>query len=113
MGAFHGCAAALYDRRTIPGVDLVDGWAVEHYMSLRGSLDLTGVRGIAKGAFSECHKLTSVTIRGDVKSIGDEAFKLCLELTSVTLHGGVKTIGNGTFKGCDNLVSVKIPDSLE
>ena len=58
-GAFYGCNH-LYDTTTIPGIKLVDGWAVGNTGSISGSLDLTGIRGIGSKAFSDCSGLTSV-----------------------------------------------------
>jgi hypothetical protein len=82
---FSGCSDSLFDRTTIPGVTLVDGWAVGNTGSLSGSLDLTGVRGIGDYAFSGCGGLTSVTIPTSVTSIGDSAFAGCSGLVEMTL----------------------------
>jgi hypothetical protein len=35
--AFDGCSASIFDRTTIPGVKMVDGWAVGTTGSLSGS----------------------------------------------------------------------------
>ena len=67
--AFHGCNSSLYDTTTIPGVRLVDGWAIGTSGSLSGSLNLSGTRGIGSSAFSGCSGLTSVTIPDSVTSI--------------------------------------------
>ena len=112
LGSFVGCAEGLYDKSSIPGVVLVDGWAIGHDGNLSGGLDLTGVRGIAREAFSGCSGLTSVTIPDGVTSIGDWAFSWCGGLTSVTIPNSVTNIGDGTFLGCNGLTSVTIPDSV-
>ena len=49
--AFCGCSDLLFDTSTIPGVKLVDGWAVGYTDGLSGALDLTGIRGIGASAF--------------------------------------------------------------
>ena len=110
--AFGGCADSLYDTTTIPGVKLVDGWAVDNTGSLSGELNLTGARGIGSYAFSGCSGLTSVTIPDSVTSIGDDAFYNCSGLTSVTIGDGVTSIGNSAFRGCKGLTSVTIPASV-
>ena len=140
--AFDNCNEELFDTNSIPGVKLVDGWAVGYNDSLSGDLDLTGVHGIKDGAFYGCRKLTGVTLPGNLKrieygmfkdtglisvripdsvtSIGHCAFALCNELTNVIIGAGVKYIGGmedldmtqGAFEWCDNLASVVIPDGV-
>ena len=65
-GVFRNCNESLFDITTIPGVKLVDGWAVGTTGTLSGDLDLTGIRGIGQGAFSGSSGLTSVMIPGSV-----------------------------------------------
>ena len=110
--AFESCNPALYDTTTIHGVTLVDGWAVGSKQWLSGSLDLTGIRGIAPPGFSGCSYLKSVTIPGSVTSIGNGAFEGCSGLEFVTIGNGVTSIGGGAFYDCWNLTSVTIPDSV-
>lgn len=81
--AFRGCGEAIYDTATIPGVKIVDGWAISTTGSLSGALDLTGCRGIADNAFSSGYNITSVTIPPSVKSIGRSAFDSCSALQAV------------------------------
>ena len=107
--AFWDCNESLFDTTTIPGVNLVDGWAVSHLDSLSGDLDLTVARGIGDNAFSGCYGLTSVTIGNGVKSIGDHAFLDCGNLVSITVGTGLVTVGRGAFEGC-NIQDVHIAD---
>ncbi len=134
-GAFMHCNGALFDKTTVPGALIVDGWAVGYTESLSGKLNLTGVRGIADrafagcdrltgvtipagvtsiggGAFDGCYSLTSVTIPASVTSIGDYAFRICSGLKSVTIPEGVTSIGDGAFEYCSSLTSVTIPSSV-
>ena len=97
--AFWDRSNALYDNTTIPGVRLIDGWAIRAY-SVSGDLDLTGIRGIAISAFYNCSKLTGVTIPDGVKSIGAHAFYGCSGLTRVTIPDSVTRIGAKAFDGC-------------
>ena len=84
--AFNGCSEAIYDTTAIPGVKLVDGWAVGNTATwskpLSGALDLTGCRGIADDVFY-CSDITSVTISPSLKSIGYSAFYGCNGLRAV------------------------------
>ena len=95
--AFDNCNAAFYDTTTIPGVKMVDGWAVGYESILSGALNLTGARGIGDMAFSDCSRLTSVTIPDSVTSIGHDVFEGCRGLTSVTIPSSVTSIGYGAF----------------
>ena len=106
---FSGCSDSLFDTTTIPGVVLVDGWAVGNTGSLSGNLNLTGARGIGSSAFSDCTNLTSVTMPDSVTGIGSHAFSGCSGFTSVTIPGSVMSIGSYAFHGCTNLTSVTIP----
>ena len=133
--AFSGCSDSLFDITTIPGVKLVDGWAVGNTGSLSGHLNLKGIRGIGPGAFRDCSGLTNVTIPDSVTSIGGSAFSGCSGLTSVTIpqcvmtlkdtfpssyqsirnvvvQDGVMSIGVRAFSGCSGLKSVTIPNSV-
>ncbi|MBR4170758.1 MAG: leucine-rich repeat domain-containing protein, partial [Kiritimatiellae bacterium] len=109
--AFLGCNR-LYDTATIPGVRLVDRWAVGYESSHPEDIDLTGIRGIADSAFYECDWLVNVTIPDNVTSIGDFAFSQCRWLSNVTISKGVTNIGKGAFSSCSRLTNVTIPDSV-
>ena len=110
--AFDGCSSKLFDTTTLPGVKLVDGWAVGNTGILSGDLDLTGIRGIGGRAFDDCKELTSVIVPNDVKSIGPYAFWDCSELTSVTMPDSVTVIAYGAFNGCSKLMNVTLPTRL-
>ena len=68
------------------------------------------VTSIGTSAFSECSRLTSVTIPDGVKSIGSSAFFRCTGLLSVTVPNSVKSIGDFAFKDCLSLQSFIIPN---
>ena len=111
--AFEGCSDSIYDMAVIPGVKLVDGWAVGNTGMLSGVLDLTGVRGIGAFAFSSgCEGLTSVTIPDSVTSIGDWAFSNCSGLMSVMIPNSVTSIGDYAFYYCSSLTVITIPNSV-
>ena len=109
--AFHGCASALYDTNSIPGVRLVDGWAVGN-QSPSGDLYLTGIRGIGDAAFWDCDGLKSVTIPDSVTRIGADAFRDCSGLKSVTIPDSVTSIEGSAFYKCNGLTSVTIPQCV-
>ncbi|MBQ7252777.1 MAG: leucine-rich repeat protein [Kiritimatiellae bacterium] len=95
------------DSKTVPGIRLVDGWVVGRTGALPADLKLSGIRGIADGAFRECGKLKTVAISAN-RSIGADAFYGCKGLTTVKIGNGVKEIGWNAFRDCSNLASVKI-----
>lgn len=103
--AFTYCNNSLFDTTTIPGVQLVDGWAIGYTNTISGNLNLTGVRGIGAGAFVGCSDLTSVTIGNSLTSIGQDAFNGS-GLTSLTIPNSVTSIGSAAFSGCTDLTSV-------
>ncbi len=111
-GAFWGCKDSVFDTATLPGVKLVDGWAVGKTAELSGNLSLTGARGIAGNAFSGCADLSGVTIPSTVKGIGEGAFKQCAGLTSVDIPDSVVFLGEDAFFNCDKLWDVRLPVRL-
>ena len=101
-----GCGFDLYDLcdgNTIPGVLLVDGWAVGvDYPGPTGELDLAGIRGISDNAFAGCGDLTGVTIPEGVKSIGGWAFSDCSSLTRVSIPDSVEYVSEEAFDACND-----------
>jgi hypothetical protein len=71
-----------------------------------------GVTTIGERAFSGCENLASISIPNGVITIGDWAFSYCRGLTSVNIPNSVITIGNNAFYNCNLLFSVSIPDSV-
>ena len=70
------------------------------------------VTTIGNYAFSNCRRLTSVTIPNNVTTIGYYAFSNCYNLRSVTIGNSVITIGNWAFDSCNDLTSVSIGNSV-
>ncbi len=72
----------------------------------------SNIQHIGKGAFQNCHNLTSIVIPGSVDSIEYGAFILCTNLTSVDILEGVVNIGEAAFKFCYKLSSINLPQSV-
>ena len=73
-----------------------------------------GVNHVGKYAFTNCEKLTSVTLpTAGLKEIEKNAFGGCEKLTSINLPEGLKTIGEGAFTACFVLSDLTIPKSVE
>ena len=70
------------------------------------------VTSIGASAFSNCSRLTVVTIPESVRDIGEGAFFGCSSLTSIEIPEGVTSIREDTFSGCSSLKSVKIPENV-
>ncbi len=117
---FNYCNA-LFDTNSISGVILVDGWAVgytdeefttvtnENYGYSYKELDLSGVRGIADGAFEWCPQmrhdggldsLVMVNLGNYIRRIGASAFAEC-DFADFNLSGvHIGSIGESAFSGC-------------
>ena len=59
---------------------------------------------ISDWAFSECRKLSRITIPDSVHDIGEGAFSNCALLDEVEIPDSVKDLGWGLFDGCDKVV---------
>ena len=65
------------------------------------------VTTIGDYAFSECFKLTSITLPNSITTIGYGAFAGCTSLTSITLPNSVTTIGADAFYGCPADITIR------
>ena len=83
------------------------------YNNGQGKMVIYGeLKLIPDKAFSNCDKLTSITIPDCVNMIGDNAFNDCGSLLSVNLGNGITVIGDNAFYNCGNLTSITLPDSV-
>jgi TonB family protein len=63
-------------------------------------------------AFSDCHRLASCYIFGNLTGIAKMAFSDCSNLTTIFIQN-VEWIGDYAFSGCSSLSSINIPENLE
>ncbi len=70
------------------------------------------VTEIAKNAFKNCKKLTTIKIGKNIKKIGANAFSGCTKLKKVTFGKNVKTIGKKAFYNCKKLKTVKLGNKV-
>ena len=70
---------------------------------------VTHIRG---ETFSDCSRLTSVTIPDSVACIDVFAFARCSSLMNVVIPDSMTTIKSYVFYKCDRLTSVTMPDSV-
>ena len=96
-GTFSGCTHLDFDTTTMPGVKLLDGWAVGNTGDLPEELDLTGVRGVGGKAFYNCKGLASVIIPASVTGIGEDAFHACRSLTKIFFEGDAPDVAKSAF----------------
>ena len=97
--AFNVCSS-LIDTTMIPGVRLVDGWAIGCYEdTIPENLDLVGVRGIGDKAFDNCSRLRHVTIPESVTAIGVSSFSNCNNLACFEFRGDAPFLGRTAFEG--------------
>lgn len=113
--AFYWCNDDLFDTNSIPGCQIVDGWVFTGSthtwdpIQAVGKVDLTGLRGIVDGAFSDCDEITSVIIPSTITRIGEDTFASCGKLKSVKLPDTMTSIGDSAFYNCTNLTTLAIP----
>ena len=67
---------------------------------------------IVDGAFRDCSGLRKLTLPNTLTHIENEAFAHCTQLAEVTLPDTITHIGNKAFSGCVALSSVTLPNSL-
>ncbi|MBR5673045.1 MAG: leucine-rich repeat protein [Muribaculaceae bacterium] len=70
------------------------------------------VTKISKRAFYNCSGLTGMSIPNSVIYIGDFAFSGCRGMTSLTIGSNVQEIRTAAFNNCSGLTSVVIPNSV-
>ena len=78
---------------------IIDGWYLYSKNKKITDIQLTGVYGIALGAFNNCEELIDFEAKG-VKYVCGEAFRSCGELMYVTFDSSLLTIGSMAFKDC-------------
>ena len=67
---------------------------------------------IGEKAFTDCSRLTSLTLPVGITSIGYDAFAYCSGLTSLNLPAGITSINYGAFLDCSGLTSLTLPDGI-
>lgn len=77
-----------------------------------------GTTIIARSAFSgdrlysNCGKITRITLPDSVKVIDDYAFEKCWRLETINLPEGLERIGSRAFYDCEVLKAIYIPESV-
>jgi len=82
-------------------------------LSVPSTLNGLTVIGFGENAFSDCSRLTSITIPSTVMTIGASAFSSCTSLQSITIPTSVTYIGPSAFFFCRNLSSIELPPNVE
>ena len=67
--------------------------------------------------FYECDRLTSLTIKGNIKTVGESSFYRCKRLKTLNLlgdedFGGVNALGVGAFAYCSSLGEIRLSAEL-
>ena len=98
-----------YDAKTPFNVNIINNT----YENGMGKISFDNpVTSIGEKAFSDCDRLTSITIPESVTNIGGWAFRGCKSLTSITIPNSVTSIGDYVFRGCESLTSITIPEGV-
>ena len=70
------------------------------------------VTAIGENAFTECDRLTNVTLPESITAIGRKAFYDCSRLKEITLPEAVTSIGELAFYHCVTLKTINLPASV-
>jgi tetratricopeptide (TPR) repeat protein len=81
-------------------------------LAIPSKLDGYLVTGFGDDLFSDCYRLTSVTIPNGVTKISNGLFYNCFSITGVTIPDSVTAIGSSAFRGCYGLTGITIPASV-
>ncbi|MBR2343468.1 MAG: leucine-rich repeat domain-containing protein [Clostridia bacterium] len=88
------------------------GWLIEaKNKDITAAALPRGTYGIADNAFSECQRLSSVTVSG-VKYVGDYAFAACNTLFEIVFSSSLIEVGQYSFAYCPYLQTVRLGSSL-
>lgn len=98
----------LIEVELLSDVTTIDDWKFSECSRLTRITIPSSLTSIGEGAFCDCYKLTEAVIPDSVTSIGELAFRNCFNLTEIIVPGGVKNIGSNTFSGCRGLTKVTI-----
>eukprot|EP00986_Skeletonema_menzelii_P010359 scaffold5047_cov127-Skeletonema_menzelii.AAC.3 len=108
---------AFYCRRQLmsvifhDGVEIIEDWAFEGCISLRG-IKLLGVREIGEAAFDSCDGLSDVEFGNKLETVGEAAFQNCPYLRSIKMQS-VRIIHELAFAQCRQLNDVEFGNDLE
>lgn len=83
------------------------------YITVPSEIDGYKVSRIGDHAFSEEHRLVSVTIPDTVTSIGYYAFGECVNLTDIKIPDSVTSIESYAFTNCRSLKNITIPNGVK
>ena len=64
------------------------------------------------GSFSNCHKLTGITLHKGLTSIPTGLFAGCYSLNNLEFHEGITSIGSSAFSDCDSMTEIILPNSV-
>ena len=70
------------------------------------------VTAIKESAFSNCSKITLLTIPNTVKTIGKNAFYLCTGILEVTIPESVTKIGDMAFQWCSGMLQLTLGNGV-
>ena len=108
-GAFRGCSrlksVTLPSSLTLIDSEAFLGTAIESIV-IPAKIKELGA------AFSECEKLTSVTLPEGFESFVGHTFAGCTSLKSITLPKSLKNIGMNTFYGCTALTDLRFAGTV-
>ncbi|MBR5433137.1 MAG: leucine-rich repeat protein, partial [Bacteroidales bacterium] len=83
----------------------VQRYSYSYYSSLR-TVNITNCEYLPYNTFSDCNKITSITLPDNLTTIGEKAFYNCTNLTSTTIPSNVTTVGENAYQYCNSIASI-------
>ena len=74
---------------------------------------LAPLDGLEKGVFSDCPRLSSVTLPDGMSAIGEGVFLNCAGLTAFNFPASLRGIGESAFANCTGLTELAFPANLK
>lgn len=72
-----------------------------------------GIRTISSHMFEECNILGRIVLPDTVTDVGKYAFSNCKKITEVTLSKSMTEVKEGTFQYCDIIDSISFPENIK
>ena len=97
----------------LSGVKVIAGGAFEDCSQLAGTITIPqGQTVVGSHTFDGCASISKIILPDSVTRIGDYVFYGCISLTEISLSDNLTNISSFAFTGCNSLTTIVIPSSV-